>query len=72
MIIVLKDVFTAVSAVTVGKISSECALKYLPYYKLRSGELNETSATTQFHTLIGLRAVSSPWASMCEQTLTVS
>ncbi len=44
MVIVLKYAFTAVSAVTVGKISSECTLKYSPYYKMIREQLNGTSA----------------------------
>ena len=46
MITVLKDAFTAVSAVTVGKINSEAGSKYLPYYRLIQEELNGTSAKT--------------------------
>lgn len=44
MITVLKDAFTAVSAVTVGKINSEAIFKYLLYYNVIRDKLNGTSA----------------------------
>ena len=44
MITVLKDAFTAVSAVTVGKINSEDIFKYLLYYNVIRDKLNGTSA----------------------------